>query len=47
MDDNMHRKIEYRQKIAEADIRHEYEIKNYNPYGRGGGGAPNVSKDDG
>ena len=46
MEDNKHRKIEHRQKVAEADVRMDYEIKNYNPYGRGGGGAPNI-KDDG
>jgi hypothetical protein len=29
----------------EADLKLDYDIKNYNPYGRGGGGAPIVKEE--
>ncbi len=45
MEDNLHRKQANRQKIHEQEIKLDYEIKNYNPYGRGGGGAP-IIRDD-
>jgi hypothetical protein len=45
MEDNKHRKIEQRQKVIDAEVRMEYELKNYNPNARGGGGAPVIKEE--